>query len=455
MTSAEVGLLLQTLLLASLSALVAVALGATQALLVSAFRVPAPRLLQLFLSLPLLLPVVVLTTELQALLGASPLQPMLRGYTGVILIEGIRWAPLVLWGTLAAISALPASQERSFRLLPGRVALLARARRLRGIILRLGALVALFSMTMTEVPGYASVETIGTRIVARMTVGEDGQAWLMSLGLVVVALPVLLVVSSRLLEPGALGMPSIEARESLSRDRSVSVGLWIYGLFPALLLVAIAVTAHPEASTRQEAFVELGRSLAAIGFELPRVLLAGVIVVLIGWRVADGQAWGWGTLLVVPALLPASVIGIFLAEHFQPRLPATLDAWPILMTLAVVIRLAVVGVAVGIIARRSLPTGEENSARLLDPALGRWKVRAPRARPVLAAGVLIVALLALGEVESGLLLIPAGHPSPALELHQLLHFRQDEQAARLSLSLALGGGALALILLPLATRRPR
>ena len=45
------------------------------------------------------------------------------------------------------------------------------------------------------------------------------------------------------------------------------------------------------------------------------------------------------------------------------------------------------------------------------------------------------AILILGEVESTLLLAPPGHPSPALELHQLLHFRNDEQASRLALAL--------------------
>lgn len=44
-------------------------------------------------------------------------------------------------------------------------------------------------------------------------------------------------------------------------------------------------------------------------------------------------------------------------------------------------------------------------------------------------------LLILGEVQSTLLLAPPGHPSPALELHQLLHFRNDEQAARLALAM--------------------
>ena len=456
MTAIEVALLLDTLLLACLSAALATIVGGSFALLLTSYRVPAPRLLQLLLSLPFLLPAVVLTTELQALLGATALQPLLRGMTGVVFIEGMRWAPLVMWGALAAISALPSEEERALRLLPpGSAALRTRAARVRGVLLRMGALVAIFSMTMTEVAGYASVETIGTRIVARMTLGEDLQAWWLACGLVVVSLPLLLVVVSKLLQPGALAVPTVDGRAGLATDSRVNFLLWVFGSFPALLLIAIAVTAVPEASTSREALVEMGRSLGGVAIEFPRVLLVGALVTLIGWRLADGGHLWFAALLLIPALLPASVVGIVLVERVQPLLPASLDRWPILMTLAGILRFAAVGVVVGFIARVSLPAAEENAARLLKPAAGRWCVRGPRAFTLLAAGVLIVALLALGEVESGLLLIPAGHPSPALELHQLLHFRQDEQAGRLSLALAIGGGGLALVLVPLASRRKR
>ncbi len=66
-----------------------------------------------------------------------------------------------------------------------------------------------------------------------------------------------------------------------------------------------------------------------------------------------------------------------------------------------------------------------------------------RALPVLGPAVVVGVALVMGEVEASLLMAPAGHPSPALELHQLLHFRNDEQAARIALLLALLGSALA------------
>ena len=79
----------------------------------------------------------------------------------------------------------------------------------------------------------------------------------------------------------------------------------------------------------------------------------------------------------------------------------------------------------------------------------RWWVR-PAVRigaalvlPVLVPAVVVGVALVMGEVEASLLMAPAGHPSPALELHQLLHFRNDEQAARIALLLVLLGSALA------------
>jgi len=65
--------------------------------------------------------------------------------------------------------------------------------------------------------------------------------------------------------------------------------------------------------------------------------------------------------------------------------------------------------------------------------------------PAMVIGIALV----MGEVESTLLLAPPGHPSTELELHQLLHFRNDEQAARLALMLALFGASMsALIVKP-------
>ena len=139
----------------------------------------------------------------------------------------------------------------------------------------------------------------------------------------------------------------------------------------------------------------------------------------------------------------------------RPTLPLVLDDLPILLTLAQTCKLGAVGAAAGLVASRVIPLSESNSSRLLAPVTGRWRVRFPRALPVLLPAVVIGVALVMGEVEATLLMAPPGHPSPALELHQLLHFRNDEQAARIALLLALVGSMLAAIVVAPLRRKDK
>ena len=82
----------------------------------------------------------------------------------------------------------------------------------------------------------------------------------------------------------------------------------------------------------------------------------------------------------------------------------------------------------------------------LAPAIARRRVLFPRALPALTMSAVLLVALLLGEVESGSQVVPPGRFLPAVELHQLLHYRYDVQAARLSIALlVVGGGLVALI----------
>ena len=100
-----------------------------------------------------------------------------------------------------------------------------------------------------------------------------------------------------------------------------------------------------------------------------------------------------------------------------------------------------------------IPQTEMKAALQIPPGLARWKVLLPRSLPVLFPAAILGMLLILGEVQSTLLLAPPGHPSPALELHQLLHFRNDEQAARLALAMVVISSMWTLFFATLIRRR--
>ncbi|MEM7260338.1 MAG: hypothetical protein AAF488_00005, partial [Planctomycetota bacterium] len=121
--------------------------------------------------------------------------------------------------------------------------------------------------------------------------------------------------------------------------------------------------------------------------------------------------------------------------EWQARVPLAIleTEWP--MSIAQFARFLGIGVVFGLLARASTPLAERRAAALLPGSRARDAVLWRRAWPVLVAGGAVVFTLVLGEVECAHLLVPAGTLSPVLALYQMLHFRFDEQAARLAITM--------------------
>ncbi|RTZ91211.1 MAG: hypothetical protein DSY81_09220 [Bacillota bacterium] len=445
--SGDAPVILATIRVAGLAALLATAIGWLDAVLLAGTRGRWRSIVVILLLASFLIPPAALASAVQACIGSSSLRVTVRDELGAVLMLALRWAPMAAAMLLGAATMWPLAQERSLRTLPPLAALLTRARAMLPGALRCAGLLLLLLIPAAELPSYAGVETVSQRILIRLTVGDPAAGWQLAFLLVVLASPAIFLLTRALEDPsrsrrggGIEGLPKV-----IWADRILLVRV-----LPAVALIMIlAITAWPRASELAVAGDELLSAALAIGQELPRALLASLVAVLCGWRLADGGHRIGLLLLCLPTLLPGSLGAIALVSTVRPMLPPFLDDLPFLLTVAQICKLGALAAAAGFVATRVLPAAERDAASLIPPTTARWRVRFPRALPVLVPAVVIGIALVMGEVESTLLLAPPGHPSTALELHQLLHFRNDEQAARLALMLALFGASMsALIVKP-------
>ena len=447
----SVAVMVVTLRVAISAALLATLLGLLDAVFLAGTRGPARAFIAVMLLATFLIPPAALASAVQAVLGSSTLRATVRDETGAVVMLVVRWAPIACAMLLGAAAMWPAEQERALRGLSPWLALLTRARCLVPQALRCVGLLLLLLIPASELPSYAGVETISQRVHARLTVGDVAEGWQLALAMLIPVVVTLFFLTPQLQESarsqsggGSQGLPRLGRVDLLLAIRTA----------PALaLIIILAITAWPRASELATAGSELLSSFSGILIEVPRAFLISSIAVICGWRLADG-GYRWALLvLCLPTVLPGSLGALALLEATRSITPPVLDDLPLLLSLTQICKLGAVGAAAGFVAVRVIPVAERNSSRFLTPARGRWRVRFPRALPVLLPAVVVGIALVMGEVEATLLLAPPGHPAPALELHQLLHFRNDEQAARIALVLAMLGALLATVVVAPLSRK--
>lgn len=450
--TSSIAVIISTLRVALLAALFATLLGLVDAVCLVGTRGPARAFIVVMLLATFLIPPSALASAVQGVIGSSTLRATVRDELGAVVMLVLRWAPVACAMLLGAAAMWPSEQERALRSLPPWRALFTRARGLSRQAARCAGLLLLLLIPASELPSYAGVETISQRVHARLTVGDAGEGWQLALAMLIpVAIALFFLLprlhdSSRSTRDNSItGLPGVGQVDLLLAIRSI----------PAIALICILIfTAWPRASELSTAGSEILGGVIGVLTESPRAILVATISVICGWRLADGGC-RWGLLLFgLPTVLPGSLGALALLQSSRSLVPPLLDEYPLLLSMAQFCKLGAIGAAAGFVASRVMPPAEHNSSLFLAPAAGRWRVRFLRSLPVLIPAIVIGVAVVMGEVEATLILAPPGHPAPALELHQLLHFRNDEQAARIALVLATFGALLATaVVAPVARRR--
>ncbi|MCI0651534.1 MAG: hypothetical protein L0Z55_06600 [Planctomycetes bacterium] len=425
-------------------ALGATILGGAAALIFEAFPIRARALLMPLLLLPFLMPAAALATALHAALGGGSLRFLAAGATGALVLSALQMAPVVFWGAARHLAALPAAERDSLRaaLAPARAAVRVLAPRVVPAASRLGALAFLLLVPRMEYADYAGVETIGTRVLASFTVREsDWEGWVLVAAIICIVLP-LVAVAAR----GAAGIAPAALGEARAGDRDARAPaaefvLWAAAALALVPLLLLASRAWPFDGFAVRAWsIDLARECA-------RAFAVAAAIGVLGFLVACARTRAASLLFALPLFLPGTLPALAIAGGVQEWIPQALYDTPLALSVAQAVRFGGVALLFGFIAHGALPAAERQAAAAsLPPGRALWRVEFPRALPILASGVLVSALLILGDVESALLLAPPGYGVPALELNQFLHFRYDANAAQLALLLT-GAAALAAVAL--------
>ena len=428
-------LFFSTALLALVAAFFATLIGGIDALVFSAFRQPRGAFLWLLpgLLITFTTPPAAIASAIQATIGSSLLLAGTRDELGAVLLLTLRWAPVAFLLLSGLSLTIPLAQEQALRTLPPKAAFKLRWQMQKPWRRSCLLLLFLLMLPATEIPSYTGVESVGRRIMARLTIGDGLSGWWLAAGLILLVFPWVI----RLLPKGLWLGRSFQAPTTVGLPATKWVSLWwIPRLLPVAVFLGVLIfTAWPQASQFERAVAEFLEAIWAGFRELPRALLIVAIGFLSCWALALNRRRKSLLMWCLPTFLPGSLVGLSLATTIRPWVPIALDHTPLLLSLAQVTQFGSLAVITALLSVWMIPETEMKAALQLPPGFTRWKILLPRSLPVLLPGAILGMLLIMGEVQSTLLLAPPGHPSPALELHQLLHFRNDEQAARLALAM--------------------
>lgn len=392
----------------------------------------------------------VLRPLLQALCGDPP--PTIYSAGGVVLIHGLRYAPLV--ALIVAARLLRCSRVyEDLALLDA-----APAKVLRAVTLRLAApagvaatlLVALLCLADYELPALLETPVYPVYVVSQFQLYRRLDR--------IVAAAVPLALLSSLLIAALIATAHRAAAESDGADGARGVVLrgrqplpWLLLALPALLIAGVLLWRAGGPAAYAEVLIAARFNLLYSLWMLPAMAAAATAGAL-----TLGLVWRWGGRRYGAALAAACsaawaagapVCGVAAAEAWT-ALRVYIDYWahlPLLATTAA--WLLPVAAAVVLPALARLDPQLEDAARA-DGANGLqvlWHIVVPALATELGAALLLCAALALGEVTLAVLLCPPGYATLAVRLATLLHYAPEADTAAFCLlqyTLALGAAAL-------------
>ncbi len=465
---------------ALISALLALAIGLPLAGVLSSYQFRGRALTQALVTVPFVLPTVVIALSFRGLFG-SLMQPgfllVIAAHTYINLavivrIVGATWQQLDVREVTAA-RALGATALRAFATvtLP----------QLRGAILSATAVVFVFCFTslgVVLVLGDSSTRTLESQILRETSLLLDFPTAALTAVLQLIVVTIALLIGARASMKRTQSTPVLRiARMPHPRQRGQRI------LVFAIAAAGITIVVLPLVSLALDSFrgeegwtlqwwqsltsldsstTRLSSPLSAIAVSLKYALISGLIAGGIGVLAAMSVlAHRFGRAVALIALAPlglsAATLGLGLMLSFG-RPPIDLRSWDLLIPLAHSL------VAVPLVIAVVLPTLRATDARAatVASALGAKPTRAfftaygPTLRIVLLAAGGLAACVSLGEFGAASFLARSGSPTVPLQIMRLLQRPGDASygvAAALAMVLVIGTVMLILGVDALGRRR--
>ena len=497
------GLLVNSLLLAMGTLVIALPVGTFLAVVIAKTTLPGHRFLQRLLLATLFVPLLVQATAWQAALGVGGwLLPedsfgsqgfLFGGWLGAIWVHALAAIPWVALIVAAALRSIPRElEEESLQDAPAwRVLLSVSLPHAAAGFLAAAIWIAILCFTEITVTDLFQVRTFAEEVYTSASIGslvfdgsmaggEGEQLELRRTDLVagsllalVLAMSVLGVLARRLSDGNWMSADASWQWQLRGARIPVEFCTWllvavVVGI-PLVSLVgkAGAVTSRtPAGAVRQwSAFktcqmvlrspVEHRRELGwsgAIGGTA--ALLATGVGVLLAWvlRIKRGSRWPITALLVLALIIPGPVMGVWLIgllNHAADSPLAWLNWWydntilaPVLAQFIKALPLATLVVWSQFVGISQL----ELDTAATDGANG-WQqliyIAIPGHWPAIAAAFCLALIVAVGELAATLLVVPPGVSTLSIRIFGLVHYGAEDRVSAAALMLALVTGSLA------------
>jgi iron(III) transport system permease protein len=428
-------LIANSLVLALVTAALALAIGMPLGLLLGKSDVPARRAAAMTLTIPLLIPPYTLAVcwfnvlSPSGLLGKILPSPVAQaawtwffGLPGCVLVLVNALMPIVLILTMASLRTVNPRLEEAGRLIAGWGGVLRYITLpmiLPGVVFGT-VLVFLLALGEVGVPLFLRYPVFPVQSLIHLSAFyEFGAATAAATPLLVVTLVVLYLEYRWLRDRAYTVKPAISAkaisRIPLERYRTwaallVALYALVVVVIPMLALIAQAASSSAWLDAWTKASDSLGRSLAfaAIGATILMILgfILGYLVhnrSLRLWRALDAS-----TLLVFA--LPGSVIGVGLIALWNRPSTAWIYATPIIIVLGYVAQYTAVTTRITMSALANVPSSLEDAGQMVGaPWLSRvWHIVMPAAKPGLIAAWIIAFIFCVRDVGVSMLIYPPG-----------------------------------------------
>lgn len=459
--SRQLILLGRSLSIAVSATLVALALGLPSAIALVAKDLPLRRLFYLLVLIPLLIPPYIMAgawihllapdgfvnTVLVSVFGPSA-RLSVFSQAGCAWCLGISHFPIITIILAAGLSNIDRNLQDIARLSTGRLGTFWHST-LPQILPHLVAsicLVMIFVLGRYGVPSLLGVNTYPVEIFAQFSAFYDENA-AVATALPLIILVVILILFQRQL---MLNRSYASVTPSSESDNPITLSKSKYYAVAFLLILFVVVILLPFASvvSYTKGFVKLGSTLSIYGssiittsvLSLLATLVSTAIALPIGFHIAHSKSRATRLLDVIcwlPIAIPGTILGLGLLK-VSNLVPAArnADSFGILLLLAYVGMFSAFSIRIFQVAYKQADPNVDDAAAI---DCRRWYERflyidLPLHIGPIAASMIIVFVLAVGELNATVLLVPPGKETLAVTIDNLLHYGANIRASILCLT---------------------
>jgi len=437
--------LTNSLWICTIATLIATAIGVPMAFLLTRYEMPLKGLIRIMIILSLLSPPFIGTYSWIVLLGRAGLItqalesigisiPTIYGPGGIILVYSLHFFPYVYLFTAAALQGIDRSLEEAAANLG--VSGFARFRSITlplvlpaissGALMVFMSALADFGTPMLIGEGYQLLPIAAYNEFMNEMGGNPGMAGSLSVGLVFISTGALFL--QRWVNRRSFSMSSLRPPEvvNLPLGQKILTAGFCYLVVGVAILPQVVVVISSFMKTRGPIFLRefsldnyatvFSRVPAAV-FNTFRLsitsiiimVIAGLLVAYVITRKRSAATAGLDVMLMIPYVLPGTVIGIALITAFN-RPPVVLTGTAVILIIAYVIRKISYTVRSASSVLTSIdPTVEEASINLgVGPVKSFFKVTAPLMFKGVMAGAVLSWVTTINELSSTIILYHGG-----------------------------------------------